>query len=295
MAGEAGGRPDDITYLTALVRAQDRARYYATLFAPADKRAELFALYGFGCEIARVPDLVSEPGLGEIRLKWWQESLAAAAHAPGAGDTPTVRALSAVIAEHRLPLSAFEAMVEATTFALYSDPPATLSDLEGRLGETESALFQLAAIIMGADARASADAAGHAGIAYGIARQLSTFASERARGRTVLPAELLAASGLKPDDVYARPPPQRLGEPVAALIEVARGHLEHAGEHLAVLPAAVHPVFLPLAVAARLLTRVERLGAAISERDTGLSDLENLIRIGWAQLTRQMRSSTART
>ena len=111
------------------------------------------------------------------------------------------------------------------------------------------------------------------------------FASERARGRTLLPAELLTGAGLASDDVYAQPPPAALGGPVAALAEIAQGHLARAGEHLAALPAAVRPAFLPLAVAGSLLKRVERLGPAISERDVGLSDLETLIRIGWAQLT----------
>ena len=295
MAGEGDRRPDDIAYLTALVRSHDRPRYYATLFAPAARRADLFALYGFAAEIARIPDLVSEPGLGEIRLKWWQEALASAAYAPGTGDTPAIRALSGAISDHALPLAAFEAMLEASAFTLYADPPATLTDLEGRLGETESALFQLAALIMGADAPASADAAGHAGVAYGLARRLAVFASERARGRTMLPAELLTGAGLSPDDIYAQPPPAALGGPVATLVEVARGHLAQAGKHLAALPAELRPVFLPLAVARPLLERAERLGPAISQKDAGLSDIESLIRVAWAQLTRMGIRRTARS
>ena len=116
---------DDIAYLTALVRAHDRPRYYATLFAPAALRADLFALYGFAAEIARVPDQVSEPGLGEIRLRWWQRC------ARRGGGRRRRRAtlrrsarVAATIARHRLPLAPFEALIEARAADLYSDPPA---------------------------------------------------------------------------------------------------------------------------------------------------------------------------
>src|SRR6185503_550936 len=92
---------DDIAYLTALVRENDRPRYYATLFAPADKRSDLCALYGFAAEVARVPDQVSEPGPGEIRLRWWRDSLADAVSS-GVGSTPALRAVAATINRHRL-------------------------------------------------------------------------------------------------------------------------------------------------------------------------------------------------
>ena len=48
------------------------------------------------------------------------------------------------------------------------------------LGETQSALFQLAAIDLPARAAPeTADAAGHAGVAYGLARRLARFAADR--------------------------------------------------------------------------------------------------------------------
>jgi len=89
----AAATSDDIAYLTGLVRAYDRPRYYATLLAPAAIRGDLFALYGFAAEIARVPDQVSEPGLGEIRLRWWSEALAGTAGGEGEGATPALRAV----------------------------------------------------------------------------------------------------------------------------------------------------------------------------------------------------------
>ena len=42
-----------------LVRAHDKDHYLASLFAPADRRPYLFALYAFALEIGRVEMLVT--------------------------------------------------------------------------------------------------------------------------------------------------------------------------------------------------------------------------------------------
>ena len=57
------------------VRRHDWDRYLFTLFAPADVREDLFTILAFNTEIARIPDMVSEPLLGQIRLQWWQDSI----------------------------------------------------------------------------------------------------------------------------------------------------------------------------------------------------------------------------
>ena len=57
------------------VRLHDWDRYLFTLFAPADVREDLFTILAFNTEIARIPDMVSEPLLGRIRLQWWQDSI----------------------------------------------------------------------------------------------------------------------------------------------------------------------------------------------------------------------------
>ena len=279
-----GASADDIAYVTALVRAHDRPRYYATLFSPPAIRADLLAIYGFAAEIARVPNQVREPTLGEIRLKWWSDALVEAIGRGGGGETPALRAAAAAITRLALPIAPFTALIEARSADLYADPPATLGDLEGRMGETESVLFQMTAIASGAAGPETADAAGHAGVAYGIARRLALFASERARGRTILPSDLLEEAGLKAAEVFASTTPGALPGAVAKLTGAAREHLARARALIARLDASTRPTFLPLAAVPPLLTRIDRLGPAIAARAVGVSDLEGLLRIGLAHL-----------
>ena len=116
----------DADYILSLVRTHDRPRYYAGLFAPADRRRHLFSLYAANAEICRIAASVAEPGLGEIRFQWWQDAIAAAGET--AGETPVMRGLSETVRACRLPGDALVRLVEAHRIDLYGDPPATLQE-----------------------------------------------------------------------------------------------------------------------------------------------------------------------
>ena len=66
---------DAYAHCEAVVRAADKDRFLAALFAPAERRRHLFALYAFNGEIARVRELAREALPGEIRLQWWRDVL----------------------------------------------------------------------------------------------------------------------------------------------------------------------------------------------------------------------------
>jgi phytoene synthase len=59
------------------LRARDRELWLATLYAPADVRPALSALFALDRVLAEVPGSVSDPMVGAIRLAWWREALAA--------------------------------------------------------------------------------------------------------------------------------------------------------------------------------------------------------------------------
>ena len=126
--------------LLDLVRAADRDRYLAALYAPEDKRADLLALYAFNAEIAGVRDRVSQALPGEIRLQWWRDVIAANDASAGAGN-PAAEALLETIDRRNLPRQAFQNYLDARIFDLYDDPMPTRTDLEGYCGETAAAVI----------------------------------------------------------------------------------------------------------------------------------------------------------
>jgi 15-cis-phytoene synthase len=159
--------------LRKIVRETDRDRYLSTLLAPAEKQVHLFALYAFASEISRIPKLVSEPQIGEIRMQWWSDTLASLVGGHSV-DHPVARALGKTIFENHLPVEPLQNLIEARRFDLYADRFPSLIELEGYLGETESVPMQMAAIILApAEANIASAMIGSAGVAFGLARLVS--------------------------------------------------------------------------------------------------------------------------
>ena len=198
--------------LSDRVAGADRDRWLASLFLPEGPRADVHALLAFSAEIASVRDHVSAPLAGEIRLQWWRDALAD----PAAGrGHPLAETLADVIARRRLPVAALASLIDARVFDLYDDAAPSLIDLEGYLGETASALFQLSALILadGVDP-GTAELAGHAGVAYGLTGLMRALPLTSGRGQCFLPADRLAAHGASRETVVARQAtPGVLGRP----------------------------------------------------------------------------------
>ncbi len=155
-----------------LVRVHDRDRYLASLFAPHDKQNHLWALLAFDAELTRIPALVSDAQIGEIRFQWWLDTLDGI-FAGNPQDHPVAIGLANAISAARLAKTPLENLVKARTAELYDDVMPSLHDLETYLGETQSALIQMSAQILAGDAaQKSSEAAGLAGVAFGLAEIL---------------------------------------------------------------------------------------------------------------------------
>jgi len=247
---------DAYAYCEALVREADKDRFLASLFAPANRRPHLFALYGFNVEIARVGQVAHEPLAGEIRLQWWRDALSGPA--PGeAAANPVAAALLDTIARCGLPTAPLDALIDARARDLYDDPILTLSELEAYGRATASTLFGMAARILDRGA-APDDVADPAGVAYALAGLLKAFPRHAARGQIYLPTETLERHGVAGAEVAAGTAGPGLRAALAEIAGQARERLaQAAGRWQSVSPGA-RPAFLPLAWVAPLLARIER-------------------------------------
>ena len=93
---------DAYAHCEAVVRAADKDRFLAALFAPAERRRHLFALYAFNGEIARVRELAREALPGEIRLQWWRDVLGGEARGEVSAN-PIAAALLDTVSDLRPP------------------------------------------------------------------------------------------------------------------------------------------------------------------------------------------------
>jgi 15-cis-phytoene synthase len=249
---------DAFAHCEALLRAADRDRFLATLFAPAEHRDALFALYAFNVEVTRVREAAREPLAGEIRLQWWSDVLGGA----GRGEVaayPEAAALLESIARYRLPVGRLDALIAARRFDLYDEPMATLADLEVYADSASSGLIALAAQVLLRGGEPDIGAlCHHAGVAHAIAGLLKAFPVHAGRGQLFLPLEVLQRHGASRQDVAGGRATPQLRAALAELRQRARHHLREAQELLAAAPPAVLPALLPVVLAAPTLARMER-------------------------------------
>ena len=249
---------DAFAYCAELVRTADRDRFLSTLFAPAEHRGTLHALYAFNVEVARVREVAREPLPGEIRLQWWSEVLRGE-RAGEASANPVASALLTVIERYRLASTKLTALIDARCFDLYDDPMARLADLEAYARKTSSALIALAAHTLGSvDGEVTETVANPAGIAYAIAGLIRAFPLHAARRQLYVPLELLERHGVEPQDIFAGRSSKNLRAAFADLQDIARRHLLAAHQQIAMLPVAALPAFLPIALVRPSLDRLSR-------------------------------------
>ncbi len=271
----------------ATLRDTDRDRYLACLLAPEEKRPALAALYAFNAELARIRDLVHEPLPGEVRMQYWRDLLEGQSHGSSEAN-PLASELLTAIEQYRLPRQTLIDMIDARIFDLYDDPMESRSSLEGYAGETASALIQLASLVLSADeAKRSADAAGHAGVAQAIAGLLLLMPLNRHRGQVYLPLEILSATGLNRDGFLAGEDKPRISAAIEAFAGLGREHLAKARAAGAV-PRAVFPAFLPVTLAEPVLQKAQKLGAGIFDRSLVLPQWRRQLRMAIASITKKI-------
>ncbi|MCZ7469569.1 phytoene/squalene synthase family protein [Agrobacterium sp. O3.4] len=262
---------ENLDVCLATLRDTDRDRYLACLLSPADKRNSLAALYAFNAEIARIRDSVREALPGEVRMQWWRDLLEGNAH----GDSlshPVAAALLTAIEQYRLPRPVLANMIEARIFDLYDDLFEDRNALEGYAGETASALIQLASLVLSAeDAPASAEAAGHAGVAQAMAGILLLMPLHRRRGQVYIPADMLAAAGLDRETFLEGDDRQRIGIAIELFAAHALDHLEKARR--AKIPRSVFAAYLPVALSGPVILAARKAGVGVFEGELQLSQL----------------------
>jgi len=246
---------DAFAYCADLVRAADRDRFIASLFAPAQRRGALHALYAFNSEVARVRDVAHAALPGEIRLQWWREVINGE-RVDEASANPVAAALLATVEHHHLAAARLIELIEARRFDLYDDPMGGVGDLESYAKRTSSTLMALAAqALTDSDVGAIAEPAG---IAYAIAGLLRTFSVHAGRGQLYLPTELLRRHQVRLPDLFAGRSSAGLETALAELRSLARLHLATADDRIASLPPAAIPALLPVALVRPSLDRLER-------------------------------------
>jgi phytoene synthase len=123
--------------------------HLACAFIPeADKRADVLVLLAFLETLRDIPERVSDPLMGEIRLRWWFEAIEEIEQGRAVRYHPLTEALKAIIERYHLSPKDFFNLIEGQ-MPLLDKGPLTIKDALSVVDRGEGVLFRLAAQILG--------------------------------------------------------------------------------------------------------------------------------------------------
>jgi phytoene synthase len=239
---------DSFAACEALVRDADYDRYVSALFAPAEHRRHLFALYAFNYEVAKTAESVTQPIMGQMRLQWWCDALDEI-EADRVRRHEVVEALAETLRTHSLPRATLNAVIDAHDNDLVDAPFETWAEFDAYADATAGNVIRLAARMLGSE---HIDAAArHAGIAYALTGLLRALPFHAAKRRLMLPQEALRAAAISQEQIFSG----MMDEKIAALIAVAAARARESFEAArkmrisrnvlpAILPVALVPLYL---------------------------------------------------
>lgn len=236
---------NDLSLAGQEVRRYDPDRFLTALFAPDALREDLFTLYAFNAEVARIPSVVSEPVLGHMRLQWWRDALGSEAPV---GMPPLTLLFHDLVKKNALPVEMIEGILDARAFSLDTPAMPDRENLDNFVEATGGSLARLAwRVLGGTPGGVGEHAAHHAGVAYALVGLLRSAASEAAVGRVSIPELDLA------DKSASR-------EHAATIATEAREHMAEARRLMARPGRGQGAVFLPAIIAEGALHRLHRAG-----------------------------------
>ena len=274
----------ELSYCGQEVRRHDNDRFLTALFAPADAREDLFALYAFNMEVAKTREVVSQPILGQIRLQWWRESVEGI-FAGTPRQHEVVQPLARAVARAGLSRHLLDTVIDAREADLDDAPPASLACLVSYAEATSAPLVQLALEALGVQEEAARAAGRHVGIAYALSGILRAVPFLARAHRTRLPADRMAALGVVEPMLYDLKPHPGLNAVAAEVAAEARRHLGEARALRGGVPRAALPALLPATLAELYLDALGKAGHDPFADRLRLPHPLRQAKLGWRALT----------
>jgi NADH dehydrogenase [ubiquinone] 1 alpha subcomplex assembly factor 6 len=276
--------PDaSLSYCGQEVRRYDNDRFLTCLFAPADRRESLFALYAFNQEIAKTREVVTEPLLGQIRLQWWQDSI----ENVYGGTVPRheiLLPLAEAIERHGLSREHFETLIVGREADLIDEAPPDMAALEHYAAETSVPLVLLALEALGVRDDTAAAAGRHVGLAWALTGLLRALPFHASRHRLYLPQDALSRQEVSSARLFDFKPQPGLNAVVREVADRARDHLSEARALRSGVPRAALPALLTAPLADLYLGAIAKADHDVFAPRVQMPHPFRQIRLGWAAL-----------
>jgi 15-cis-phytoene synthase len=262
-------------YVQDKAAASGSSFYYAFLFLPKPRRAAITAFYAFCREVDDVVDEVSDVGVAQTKLAWWQSEVAKSF--AGQSTHPVMKALAPWVNEFGIEERQLHAVIEGCRMDLeqtrYLDFPA----LERYCHLVAGVVGEVAARIFGqVDARTT-EYAHKLGLAFQLTNIIRDVGEDALRGRIYIPVNELQQFDVKAHEVLDR----KYSDRFTALMrfQAARAHALY-DEALALLPDADRrtqkPGLMMASIYRTLLREIEHDGFQVLHQRVSLTPLRKL-------------------
>jgi phytoene synthase len=259
-------------YVQQKAAASGSSFYYAFLFLPRPRREAITAFYAFCREVDDVVDEVTDPGVAQTKLAWWQTEVARAY----AGDPqhPVLRALMPAAAAYGIEQRQLDAVIEGCRMDLqqtrYLDFPA----LEQYCHLVAGIVGEVSARIFGQTAPQTTDYAHKLGLAFQLTNIIRDVGEDARRGRIYLPIADLQQFDVKAHEILQGTYSDRFRSLMA--FQAARAHRLY-DEALSLLPPqdrrAQKPGLMMASIYRTLLREIEADGFAVLHQRISLTPL----------------------
>lgn len=137
--------------VTDRLKAADPDRYRAALLAQDDMREDLCVLYAFHMELAKIPELISEPMLGAIRYQWWRDCVDEIYTGKPVRRHEISTPLGVLLRRADVPRFWIDRLIDGRERDIDPRPFETLAEAKAYCAQTSGQLMQIAAKLTGSD------------------------------------------------------------------------------------------------------------------------------------------------
>jgi len=157
------------------LKSADPDRFRAALLADGVGRKDLLILYAFHYELAKVPEVTSEPMLGQIRYEWWREAIDEIYSGKDVRRHEISTPLSELLLRTEIPRFWIDRLIDARARDLDPQPFEDLTAAKNYCRQTSGVLMQIGVKVLGDEPDEAVLKAGEAWGLTGLARSYGYY------------------------------------------------------------------------------------------------------------------------
>lgn len=243
-------------YCLDLVRNYDHENYFSTLLLPSNVRTSAIAIRAFNIEIANVHDIVSDIRIGQMRMKFWEETLEKL-YKDDVAKHPVASLLHCAVKRHKLSKRYLKRLISSRTDFLVSKNFQNVTEMENYAEHSVSSIYYLILQSAGIESVHADHVASHLGKAQGIANLIRSTVHNAKLKMITVPQDVLLEHKVSHEQIFRFQSSEGLKEATFSVAKLAKYHLDKARSLAKDIPKHASVVFLPAVTVESYLERLQ--------------------------------------